>query len=289
MGGILLDWALIYKDMGLCPIPLYRRDDPRDESGNKRPMIAGWQNVRLPDDATLECWFCDDRRNIGMVCGRVSGNLIVVDFDDMGAYFDWLESADPPTTLTIDTGGGGVHCYYRLSGEAPGNHKLIGGDLRGQGGQVVAPPSVHLSGRRYGLRDESPIALASLDMLKLPYLIRPSLSAPARQALAVGDPEPIIQALAGAQEGDRNNTLLWCACRLFDQGMGLSQVESTLMLTALQIGLGRREIKTTIHNAEKQSRKARPPLQPHQLLAARLERHGAPHYRPRYTVRRLSI
>ena len=275
MGGILLDWALIYRDMGLCPVPLYRHDDPRDESGNKRPMLAGWQNLRMPDDAALERWFCDDRRNIGIVCGRVSGDLIVVDFDDMGAYFDWLAAADPPTTLTIDTGGGGVHCYYRLAGEAPGNHKLIGGDLRGQGGQVVAPPSMHLSGRRYNVRDESPIAIADLEALKLPLLIRPPLRERARQALAAGDTEPIVQTLAGAQAGDRNNTLLWCACRLFDQGLGLSQVESTLMLTALQIGLQRREIRLTIHNAQKQSRKARPPLPPHKILAARLERHGA--------------
>src|SRR5215471_9314670 len=138
--GKLYDWALIYRDMGLCPIPLYRLNDSRDESGNKRPMIVGWQNLSLPDDAFLERWFCDDRHNIGIVCGRASGNLIVLDFDDMRAYAKWMEVAAPPETFTVNTGGGGVHCYYRITGDMPGsmpgNQRLIGGDLRGQGGQA---------------------------------------------------------------------------------------------------------------------------------------------------------
>ena len=276
--GIILDWALVYKDMGLCPIPLSRRDDPTDASGNKRPLIAGWQNTPMPDDATLERWFHDDRRNIGIVCGRASGNLIVLDFDDMGAYIDWLEAADPPSTYTVNTGARGVHCYYRLTRAAqlPGNHRLTGGDLRGQGGQVVAPPSVHLSGRVYDVRDPAPIAAVDLDALKLPYQLRQiDLPREWRAQLALGDSAAIVDALAGAQEGDRNNLLLWCACRLFDQGLPLAQVELTLLDTALRIGLGRREIRATIRNAQIQSREARPPLAPHQLLAARLERRGS--------------
>jgi hypothetical protein len=275
--GKLLDWALIYKDMGLCPIPLARRNDPQDSSGNKRPLIAGWQNTTMPDDALLERWFCNDRRNIGILCGHASGNLIVLDFDDMVAYLNWLEDADPPSTYTVDTGRRGVHCYYRLpDGDTlPGNSKLVGGDLRGQGGQVVAPPSVHLNGRTYDVRDCTEIATSTLSALKLHYHVR-RIEAPEHQAyqpFAPGDREALVRTLACAQEGDRNNTLLWCACRLFDQGMTQSQVELTLMTTALQIGLDRREIKTTIYNAQKQSRKAHPPLPAHRLLAARLERH----------------
>lgn len=277
MLGKLYDWALIYRDMGLCPIPLYRRNDPRDESGNKRPMFANWQSTRMPDDATLERWFCDDRRNIGIVCGAVSGNLIVADFDDLGAYITWLETADPPSTLTMNTAHG-VHCYYRVMDNAPGNRKLVGGDLRGQGGQVVAPPSVHLSGKVYEVRDASPIAVTTLTALHLPYHARPMplKSNRATQGYLTADAaDAIVGALADAQVGDRNNTLLWCACRLFDMGMPLAQVEAALLATALQIGLSRRETRLTIANAQRQSRRARPPLPPHKLFAARLERHGA--------------
>ena len=212
MLGKLYDWALIDRDMRLCPIPLYRRNDPRDDSGNKRPMYANLQKTCMPGDATLVRWFCDDRRNIGIVCGSVSGNLLVVDFDDRGAYITWLEAVDPPSTLTMNTAHG-VHCYYRVTDEVPGNRKLIGGDLRGQGGQVVAPPSMHLSGKVYEVRDASPIAVTT--------------------------------------------------------------VEALLMATALQVGLSQREINLTIANARKQSAKEHPPLPPHKLFAARLERHGS--------------
>lgn len=274
----LLDWALIYRDMGLCPIPLCRRNDPRDESGNKRPMLVNWQNTAMPNDALLARWFGDERRNIGIVCGRVSGNLVVVDFDDFGAYIDWLEEADPPSTYTVNTGGGGVHCYYRVNGEVPGNHKLVGGDLRGQGGQVVAPPSVHMSGKRYDARDTTGIATVRLAELRLPYQVRQVAAQPSlvRSPVILGDYEIIVRTLASAREGDRNNTLLWCACRLFDQGVPMPQIESVLMATALQIGLSRREAKATIQSAQTQSHKANPPLPPHKLLAARLERHGNP-------------
>jgi hypothetical protein len=277
MSASLLDWALIYRDMGLCPIPLCRRNDPRDESGNKRPMLVSWQNAAMPNDALLARWFGDERRNLGIVCGRVSGNLIVVDFDDLGAYIDWLEEVDPPSTYTVNTGGGGVHCYYRVKGEVPGNHKLVGGDLRGQGGQVVAPPSLHLSGKRYDARDTTDIATVRLAELRLPYRVRQEVTQPsqARPAVVMGDYEGIVYTLASAHEGDRNNTLLWCACRLFDQGVPASQIESVLMATALQVGLSRREARATILSAQKQSAKANPPLPPHKLLAARLERHGS--------------
>jgi hypothetical protein len=251
-------------------------------------MVINWQKVQMPNDALLERWFSDDRRNIGIVCGQVSGNLVVVDFDDFGAYIDWLEAADPPSTLTINTGGGGVHCYYRVTGEVPGNHKLVGGDLRGEGGQVVAPPSVHLTGKCYEVSDASDIATVGLEQLRLPYQANVPATQTARTTGAVrrrvrppvimGDYESLVQVLAGAREGDRNNTLLWCACRLFDQGALLRQVELALMATALQIGLSQHEAKATILSAQKQSRKANPPLPPHKMLAARLERHGSPRW-----------
>jgi hypothetical protein len=168
-----------------------------------------------------------------------------------------------------------VHCYYRITGSMPNNHRLIGGDLRGQGGQAVAPPSVHLSGKAYAVRCAAPIVTTTLAALHLPYATPPA-SAPKRESrpFVTGDFHPIVQKLAGAEEGERNNMLLWCACRLFDQGMPLAQVKQTLLETALQIGLDKREVTATISNAQKQSRKAHPPLPPHKLLAARLQRHG---------------
>jgi hypothetical protein len=81
-----------------------------------------------------------------------------------------------PDTPTVLTGGGGLQFYYRWpkgidirnsSGEIG-----AGLDVRGTGGYVVAPPSVHISGRRYHWEwsariDELPIADASRDLIDL--------------------------------------------------------------------------------------------------------------------------
>jgi hypothetical protein len=51
-------WARYYRDeLGLCAIPLMRRDDPRDDSGNKRPLIDRWQDAQLTNNATIDRWF----------------------------------------------------------------------------------------------------------------------------------------------------------------------------------------------------------------------------------------
>ena len=54
----------------------------------------------------------------------------------------------------VETGGGGRHFYFRLpdGAEGVGNSTGVlgpGVDVRGEGGMVVAPPSVHESGERY--------------------------------------------------------------------------------------------------------------------------------------------
>jgi hypothetical protein len=57
-----------------------------------------------------------------------------------------------PETPVVLTGGGGKHYYFRHPG---GYIKSVaaalgpGLDIKGEGGFVVAPPSLHASGRRY--------------------------------------------------------------------------------------------------------------------------------------------
>ena len=57
-------------------------------------------------------------------------------------------------SAVVETGGGGWHFYFRLPAgvKAPKNSVGVLGagiDTKGEGGQVVAPPSVHESGKRY--------------------------------------------------------------------------------------------------------------------------------------------
>jgi hypothetical protein len=92
---------------------------------------------------------------VGLVTGRISG-LVVVDVDvqhggpDSVAALEAAHGALSPTVEAL-TGGGGRHLYYAHHGTLVANQVALrpGIDVRGDGGCVVAPPSVHPSGRRY--------------------------------------------------------------------------------------------------------------------------------------------
>lgn len=110
---------------------------------------------------------------LGIVCGAVSGNLEVIDFDDFPSFgtFQALVEEDPYTAtlfnkITQVATPNGVHAYYRCSEPVEGNQKLaclpVGEtnasgkntliETRGEGGYVIAagnPASVHPSGERY--------------------------------------------------------------------------------------------------------------------------------------------
>lgn len=97
--------------------------------------------------------------NVAIVTGSVSGNIGVIDIDiddesDKDG-FDFLqkwerEHGELPETWTVKTARGGSHMYYRFKGDVPRNtsNQEIGIDFRGEGGYVMAPPSIHPNGRK---------------------------------------------------------------------------------------------------------------------------------------------
>ena len=143
------DWALDYLARGWSIIPVRLHD--------KRPMIrwAEYQH-RRPSEQDIRFWF--HRRedlNIGIVTGERSG-LVVIDVDPSHGGDESLERKEAlhgglSSTVQAITGGGGRHIYFRHPGGVVRNKVAIlpGVDLRGDGGYVVAPPSLHISGKRY--------------------------------------------------------------------------------------------------------------------------------------------
>jgi hypothetical protein len=126
--------------------------------GDKRPLISGWKEAATMDPAIIAAWWSQwPDANIGIVTGERSG-LVVLDVDVATGgleSFEELKSciSDWPDTLMVRTGSGGLHVYFRMwDGIRIGNSvsKLAPGlDIRGEGGFVVAPPSLHASGNRY--------------------------------------------------------------------------------------------------------------------------------------------
>lgn len=92
--------------------------------------------------------------NVGVVTGAVSG-LVVLDVDPRNggdgslAALEFVHGALLPTVEVL-TGGGGRHLYYRHPGTTVAGRPVAPGlDVKGDGGLVVCPPSLHASGLRY--------------------------------------------------------------------------------------------------------------------------------------------
>lgn len=98
--------------------------------------------------------------------------MVVLDIDPRHGGDDALAELEArhgklPDTPRVLTGGGGSHIYFRHPGKIsiPNSVSKIapGIDVRGDGGYVIAPPSVHPNGNRYlwevsASIDETPLA-----------------------------------------------------------------------------------------------------------------------------------
>jgi hypothetical protein len=199
-----LEAALDYCARGWSVIPVIR--------GTKRPAVR-WlaYQEHLPSEAEIRDWF--ERwpdASVAIATGAVSG-LVVVDVDPKHggttslAYLEG-EHGPLPSTVEAISGGGGRHLYFaHPGGEVRNKVGLAPGiDLRGDGGYIVAPPSLHASGRRYAWRqahDPGSIALAAVPA----WLLRHVASAAQHPGHPLDHWRSLVH--AGVGEGERNATI----------------------------------------------------------------------------------
>jgi hypothetical protein len=143
-------------------------------SSGKHPNIKKWQNNASRSGADIETWWGErPRSGVGIATGADS-SLFVLDVDPDNGGFETLaalerEHGPLPPTRTIRTGSGGFHKYFPWPGFAVSNSagKLGPGlDIRGNGGQAVAPPSRSGKGD-YTLEVDLPLADAPAWLLDL--------------------------------------------------------------------------------------------------------------------------
>lgn len=202
------------------------------ERGGKRPLMK-WERFQSerPDLATLEQW-AQRETNVGIATGAVSG-LLVLDLDSAEAVAE-AKALGLPDTLTVRTGKG-LHAYFKHPGGKVGNRAGIkpGWDIRGDGGYVVGPGSLHPSGRRYewdnppGLFDLAPVPNWLASMLEAPAKAAPAPSAPSKRPAAAVSPassdchpyalaalEGECAAICKASEGAQESTLNAAALKM---------------------------------------------------------------------------
>lgn len=243
MTSALAASAQEYRELGLSVFPVGR---------DKHPLIE-WKPYQdeLPHPDEIDVWW--DRwpeANIGLATGKVSG-LVVLDADGPPGLASLKSLGTPATTWLSRTGRteGGWQQFFQHPGGAIhiGNRAGLkpGLDVRGDGGYVIVPPSVHASGRRYEWRTSpKDVPLAPLPEPVLKLLLPP---ASPNGPLSSGD--------GAIPQGQRNDHLYRQARALLAKGLGQAALVAALLeenRTRCQPPLSEFEVRTIARHAATQ-------------------------------------
>jgi hypothetical protein len=233
----------------------------------KQPLLKGWTEKATTDEATIENWFRRTTYNVGIVTGEKSG-ILVVDVDDKGmlSHHPWLSTNTP----VVDTAKG-CHLYYAwspaLAGLKTTKARILPGiDIRGNGGQVAAPPSIHPdTGNPYTWQEGH--SLDDLPLAPVPEALITVIrnadrhSAPQQPVDEWAVPMQDWQAIerAGVGEGERNDTLT----RLIGWMLATEAPEDEALQRALAFGerckppLDQDEVEQTFESVARLEREKR--------------------------------
>lgn len=212
--------ALDLRDAGLHPIPIHPR--------SKRPAIPTWKQYQdvMPTVEEIEAWWSlMPDANIALILGR---GMFAVDVDgpegEQALAAAGIDLSGHPRSKTSK----GYHVF--LQGlEIPNRVGMLPKvDIRGEGGYVVVPPSIHESGHVYtwtipieGVLRPGPERLYDLIRGKS-----------ASTVPGLGGTDWFAQALVGVAEGGRDITCTRLAGRLLGAGLPQDAVEIILQLWA---------------------------------------------------------
>jgi putative DNA primase/helicase len=181
----------------------------------------------------------------------VSGGLVVLDFDGEGwreAYEEFLKGfVRLSRTRAVETGGGKLHLWTRCA-DLPGNvTRLVRSfgnasvELRANNHYVLAPPSIHPSGKQYKFIDpDLPIVELSRDELeRIVQWFQTQEPSRRKGAGRVSSPRNTTQyapaathyleeAIRQSRPGNRNETGFRLACQL--RNLGLPEEEAGFII-----------------------------------------------------------
>ena len=256
--SVMLTQAQGYADAGKYVFPV-KVKSKQPANGNS------FKGATISKEVIHNFWK-DIAFNIGLATGEVN-NLVVVDVDDEQIWAKFVatqgELPQGPKVIT----GKGHHLYFAYpkgrqirNRQAPGN----GFDIRANGGYVVAPPSIHHSGKVYRFTKSPELSeLPELPEWLLELIAEPEKSAnttlnftapiPASSdstpwAIAGLDGE--CQTIASTTEGSRNGNLnkgSFRVAQLVAGGELASHVAiGALRQAGLQCGLPASEVEKTL-------------------------------------------
>jgi putative DNA primase/helicase len=279
-----LDAALEYATRGWQTLPIHSSAEARCSCGEgcsrpgKHPRTPhGVKDATVDADIIRSWWAQWPDANVAIATGTASG-IIVLDVDGT-AGIESLHDLEAQHGVLLDgprvrTGGGGRHIYLKHPGGVVRNRVGLapGLDLRADGGYVVAPPSVHVSGGVYAwlTSPEADLPPAPEWLLQLasarrgqdePAAAQPASTSHTSHEGAAGTTTPYgaaalrdaAERVRTAPEGTRNNTLFTQAAAAFELVAGgeiaLDDARRALTAASRACGLPDDEFERTMSSA----------------------------------------
>lgn len=250
----LRDAALVYARAGFAVFPCW--------PGTKIPATErGFKDATDAVDQVTAWWSEHPRANIALSTGlRV--DVLDIDAHATGTGFPVLQRLQQRGLIggwahAVRSPSGGLHLYYPSDPQHPNrswSRGLMHVDVRARGGYIIAPPSrVRVRGHWRAYEPVGPaypgVPLAGDRIRELLTPTPTPRPTPTRTADA---PERVARLqtwLSRAQEGNRNASLFWAACRMVELGASENDTLAALGDVAEHLGLGDREIRSTIRSA----------------------------------------
>lgn len=147
-----------YLNSGINIFPVHDKGDHI-----KKPAVVSWKKYQTELIAKPELFYLIEQLGteaVAIVCGKISGNIEVIDVDVKNWYgidamlFQSIQTLYPDlwNKLRIHkTPSGGYHIIYRIINHEPGGNskltykegsKMAAIETRGEGGYIVAPPAI---------------------------------------------------------------------------------------------------------------------------------------------------
>lgn len=208
----ILSAALDYASHGWKVFPL--------GPGTKKPNMSGAFYNGTSDENQIRQLFTEHpNANIGIRTGAESG-LVVLDVDQKNGHegfvaLEELTGGFVPETLTVTTPSGGQHLYFAYTGKEIRNSASNIGDgldVRGDGGYIVAPPSV-VDGRTYSWDNYG------ADLADAPEWLWPK-------------PVQSEKTGKGVRQGRRNDYIFRLASKLRGQGVPYEEAQEEVLRAA---------------------------------------------------------
>lgn len=261
---------------GFSVVPQWRKAG--DVKLSKHLLFSGTQFQRcIPTHEQLRKWFTTPTpRNLAIIPGEISDNLVIVDFDDIDIFRLWAALIPGACELPMVQTSRGIHVYVRLKEIIRNGQGFFEGYHFGQiiaHGNITAPPSVHGSGHVY-IWHGDPLRVPYLDSLEVIGIERRNMqgtkpSRPLPKPVGsyqipqkIAHPQAYVQAaIAGecqkilsANQGKRNHQVYKSALKLakYSEIGGQQIIIHALYDAAIAAGLEQQEIRTTIRSGLRQ-------------------------------------